>query len=89
MPWQVRFSSMAEKYFKRLPMQTRERIKNDVEGLSKLIKPLEHQSVKRLTGELRGFYRLRIGKYRIVFAILEDIHTIAVVNIAPRGDVYK
>ncbi len=51
--------------------------------------PMEHQSVKRLTGDLQGFYRLRVGKYRIVFAIVGETRTIAVVNIAPRGDIYK
>ena len=89
MPWQVKLSSAAAKYYTRLAVQMRHRIKNELEALSSLNSPLEHQSVKRLTGDLRGFCRLRIGKYRIVFAILEETHTIAVVNIAPRGDVYK
>jgi mRNA interferase RelE/StbE len=88
-PWQVRLSSTAEKYYTRLAAQTRERIKNELKSLSNLKNPLEHKSVKRLTGDLKGFCRLRIGKYRIVIAILEETHTIAVVNIAPRGDVYK
>ena len=89
MPWQVRLSSTAEKYYTRLTTQTRQRIKKELKDLSHLKNPLEHQSVKRLTGDLKGFCRLRIGKYRIVFAILEETHTIAVLNIAPRGDVYK
>ena len=89
MPWQVKLSSTAEKYYTRLTVQIQRRIKNELEALSCLKSPLEHQSVKRLTGDLREFCRLRIGKYRVVFAILEETHTIAVVNIAPRGDVYK
>jgi len=88
-PWQVRLSSTAEKYYTRLAARRRERIKNELKSLSNLENPLEHKSVKRLTGDLKEFCRLRIGKYRIVFAILEETHTIAVVNIAPRGDVYK
>jgi mRNA interferase RelE/StbE len=88
-PWQVRLSSTAEKYYTRLATTTRERIRKELDGLSVLENPLEYQSVKRLAGDLKGFYRLRVGKYRIVFAILEETHTIAVVNMAPRGDVYK
>jgi mRNA interferase RelE/StbE len=88
-PWQVRLTSTAEKYYTRLAAKTSERIKKELEGLSDLDNPLEHQSVKRLTGDLKGFCRLRIGKYRIVFAIIQETHTIAVVNIAPRGNVYK
>ncbi|MCG2721312.1 MAG: type II toxin-antitoxin system RelE/ParE family toxin [Thermodesulfovibrionales bacterium] len=89
MAWQIRLSSTAAKYYNRLNPQTRLRVKKELEALSDLENPLEHQSVKRLTGDLRGFCRLRVGKYRIVFAILEDDRTIAVVNIAPRGNVYK
>jgi mRNA interferase RelE/StbE len=88
-PWQVRISSTAEKYYMRLVAQTKGRIKKELEVLSHLSNPLEHQAVKRLTGELKGFCRLRIGQYRVVFAIVEATHTIAVVNIAPRGDAYK
>jgi mRNA interferase RelE/StbE len=88
-PWKVKLSSMAEKYYGRLTTQTRQRVKKELEELSNLGNPLEHQSVKHLTGDLKGFFRLRVGKYRIVFAILEETRTIAVVNIAPRGEVYK
>jgi mRNA interferase RelE/StbE len=88
-PWQVKLSSTAEKYYNRLTTQTRQRVKKELEELSDWGNPLEHQSVKRLTGELKGFFRVRVGKYRIVFAILEETRTIAVVNIAPRGNVYK
>ncbi|MFZ5907626.1 MAG: type II toxin-antitoxin system RelE family toxin [Nitrospirota bacterium] len=89
MTWQIRLSSTAAKYYNRLTPQTRQRVKKEPEALSDLENPLEHQSVKRLTGDMRGFCRLRVGKYRIVFAILEDDRTIAVVNIVPHGNVYK
>ena len=89
MPYQVELSSTAEKYFTRLPAQIRTRVKKELEDLSHLDNISEHQSVKRLTGELKGFCRLRVGKYRIIFAVLEETRTIAVVNIAPRGDMYK
>jgi len=62
---------------------------SDSEEPSNLENPTEHQSLKRLIGDLKGFYRLGVGKYRIVFAILEETRTIAVVNISPRGNVYK
>ena len=89
MPWQVRLSSTAEKYYDRLTMQMKQRVRKELEELSKIENPTQHQSVKRLTGDLQGFCRLRVGRYRIVFAMLEETRTIAVVNIAPRGNVYK
>lgn len=89
MPYQVEFSSIAEKYYARLTPRLRQSIKKELEELARLENIYEHRSVKRLTGELKNFFRLRVGKYRIVFAVIEETHTIAVVNVAPRGDVYK
>jgi mRNA interferase RelE/StbE len=87
--WTIKVSSKAEHYYMRLDKDLRSRIKKELAGLAELNNPLEHQNVKHLTGELKGFHRLRIGDYRIVFHVFPDIHTIAVVNIAPRGGVYK
>jgi len=50
--------------------------------------PLENPQVKALTGELKGFYRLRIGNYRIIFSLLPKEKIIALVNIFPRGNAY-
>jgi mRNA interferase RelE/StbE len=89
MSWIVKVSSKAENYIGRLNKDNRKRIKEGLTQLSEYNNPIEHKNVKPLIGKLKGFYRLRIGDYRIVFSILREIHTIAVVNIAPRGDVYK
>ena len=89
MPWKVKLSSQAEKYFKKLDKNMRKRAKKALEELSVCENPIEHQGIKPLTGELKDFYRLRIGGFRIVFALLYEDQIIAVVNFAPRGDVYK
>jgi len=81
--WTVKVSSRAEKYFNRLDKDLKNRIKSELEALSGLENPLDHRQVRPLTGELRGFFRLRVGDYRIIFAILDAEKIIAVVNIAP------
>jgi mRNA interferase RelE/StbE len=86
--WKIRVSSDAEKYYRKLDRRLRERIKNSLFDLSQRENPLEHPQVKALTGDLKGFYRLRVGDYRIIFALVEESKTIAVVNIFPRGDAY-
>lgn len=88
MPWTVNISSKAEKYYNRLDRNMREKIKKELMHLSNYDDPVLHQVVKPLIGELRGFYRLR-ADYRIVFALLKNEQVIAVINIAPRGDIYK
>jgi mRNA interferase RelE/StbE len=89
MTWTIKISSKAEAYFTRLDKDLRKRIKKDLQELAECNSPIEHRHVKPLTGELKGLYRLRVGDYRIVFALMPEILIIAIVNIAPRGDVYK
>ncbi|MDO4197851.1 MAG: type II toxin-antitoxin system mRNA interferase toxin, RelE/StbE family [Erysipelotrichaceae bacterium] len=45
--------------------------------------------IERLKGGYKDFYRLRIGKYRAVFRVVEDTLVIYVITIDSRGDVYK
>jgi mRNA interferase RelE/StbE len=87
--WTIKVSSKAESYIQRLDQRLRKRIKAELTALADLENPLSHGNVKPLTGELKGFSRLRIGHYRIIFALIKEVNTIAVVNIAPRGDVYS
>jgi mRNA interferase RelE/StbE len=82
-------SSHAEKYYKRLDKNLRQRIKKELAELSQLADPLTHAAVKPLTGELRGFYRIRIGNYRLIFGLMHESKMIAVVNLTPRGDAYR
>jgi mRNA interferase RelE/StbE len=88
MSWSIKVSSIAEKYFKKLDKKRKRNIKESLLALSRQQNPLENIQVKPLTGELKGFYRLRIGDYRIIFALLEEEKVIAVVNIFPRGNAY-
>ena len=49
---------------------------------------LPHGDVKKLSGS-NDYYRLRVGSYRIVFTIEDDILLITVVNANNRGQIYK
>jgi mRNA interferase RelE/StbE len=42
-----------------------------------------------LKGEFEGLRRLRVGRYRVVYEILQDRLTILVVRIAHRKDAYR
>jgi len=45
--------------------------------------------VKALTGGFKGFYKLRLRTYRVIYKEYSDKLLIYVVRIAHRGDVYK
>ena len=89
MSWKVKFSHNAERYFVRLPKRARRKVKEKLEEIRNIEYPLFHKDVKPLVGKLENFYRLRVGKYRIIFYLLKSEKIIAVVNISPRGDAYK
>ena len=48
----------------------------------------KNYDVKMMQG-LQNFYRLRISKYRVVFAVKDDVLIVEVVKAGSRGDVYK
>jgi mRNA interferase RelE/StbE len=44
---------------------------------------------KPLTGNLKGFWRYRVGSYRILAEIHDDIVTILIIDIEHRSKVYQ
>ena len=85
---EIRYSKPAMKYIKLLDKPTRQRIKEAIYGLTEKppkgdIKPLEGYSDNR--------YRLRIGKYRIVyyFSVENIMEILYIMDIGSRGDIYK
>jgi mRNA interferase RelE/StbE len=46
-------------------------------------------SGKALIGNLAGLHRYRVGKYRIIVKIKDDVLIVLVLNIAHRANVYK
>jgi mRNA interferase RelE/StbE len=51
--------------------------------------PFMDLDIKKMKGEWEGFYRLRIGKIRVIFSLSNDSDDIEVYIIGARGDVYK
>ena len=44
---------------------------------------------KALTGELRGFWRYRIGDYRVICELIDDALIILAVEVGHRRDIYE
>jgi mRNA interferase RelE/StbE len=77
----------AARYLKRLPKETRERIKETLKEFEN--HPLEYSGVKKMFGEWAGYYRMRVGKLRIIFWFDENEDVVYVDYIGARGDIYK
>lgn len=77
----------AASYLRRLSAANKERVKNALKTISD--NPEGHHQVRQMLGEWKGYYRLRVGNYRVVFWIDNEAKTLYVDHIGPRGDVYK
>ena len=78
----VVLSPKSDKYLKALDAPVRERIKNALRKLS--LEPPQGDIVS-LSG--KDGFRLRVGKYRLLFDIMDD--RIIVYDIGLRGQIYK
>ncbi len=60
--------------------------------LDYLVGPLlenPHRVGKALLGDLAGLHSARVGAYRIVYEINQDSHTVRVIYIDHRADIYR
>jgi mRNA interferase RelE/StbE len=51
--------------------------------------PRFHPNIKALKGEYSGYYRYRIGDYRVIYSIQDDLVQVFVVAIAHRSEAYE
>ncbi len=50
---------------------------------------LDDLNPEPLTGDLAGFYKLRVGDYRVLYEVLYDEQTIVIHKIGHRREVYR
>ncbi len=82
--WNLIILKAAESYLKRLPLSDQERI---IRGLKSLQLDRTTVDIKPLKG--RPEWRLRIGKYRMLFIEDRDTTTYVITLIGSRRDIYK
>ncbi len=82
---QVIIHRKAEKILKRLDGDALERIRRAIRGLAIEPRPA---GVKKLTDQ-DNLYRLRVGDWRIIYAIEEEKLIVLVLEISSRGAAYR
>jgi mRNA interferase RelE/StbE len=82
--YEIYFKQSVEKDFHTIPKKDLRKIIRRIEALSEDPKPPGHE---KLTGQER--YRIRQGRYRIIYSIQDEELTIWVVKVGHRKDVYR
>jgi mRNA interferase RelE/StbE len=82
--WRVLISRRAERVLRRLPRDLLLRISSAIDALADDPHP---QGKKKLTGH--DLYRIRVGGWRIIYAVQDDELVVLVLTVAPRGEAYR
>ena len=76
------FSKTSHKYLSKLEKQVRTNIIKAIEGLP------DKGNIRKMKGRsIQNIYRLRVGKYQVLYIQEED--TVKILDIDTRGDIYK
>ena len=86
--WSVELSKRALKHLGKMGEKNRGRILQCLEELEDMENPLLHKDVRTLIGKMRGFYRLRIGEFRIIFELDRQDRRIGIHVIVSRKNAY-
>lgn len=84
MSYEIRIEKAAAKFIQKLPAQDKERILKAIHKLP------DEGDIKQLKGQRSiGFFRLRVGSYRIIYTVDHGKLIVCVVDAGNRGQIYN
>ena len=89
----VKFRKQAVKFLQKANSEDVTKIQNQLNQLLIAIEqqgiiPFTELDIKKMRGDWEGFYRLRVGKMRVIFIVDFDSAELEIYTIGARGDVY-
>ena len=84
--YKITFKNSAYKELERLPKSTVRKIAIAIDKLADNPKPI---GIKKLKDSSEDLYRIRVGDYRVIYAINEGIRIVNILRIGHRKDIYK
>lgn len=87
MAYTVTLERVAEKQFRKLPPDVQRRIGEVFTGLAENPRPVGCKPL----AEAEGLLRVRVGQYRVVYQVDDDLRVLAVVivRVGHRSDIYR
>ena len=82
MQYRIEIDKRAVKFIAKQPKPQRERLFRAIHRLPFI------GDIKAMQG-YAGFYRLRVGDYRVIYTVNDDVLLVRVIEVGNRGDVYK
>ena len=85
MTYRIEFQASAAKALKKIPKSDQRRIANRIDSL---YENFPDPATTKMKGD-NPFHRIRVGDYRIIYEIHEDILLIVVLKIGHRKEIYR
>lgn len=85
MSYTIEFSRVASKQLNKLSIDTQERIKSQIQELADNPRPSGVVKLENSENE----YRIRVGQYRVLYEIIDNILLITVLKVGHRKEVYR
>lgn len=85
MAWRVEIKASAVGEIRALPKRDQRRVLHAIEALAENPRP---QGARKLKGA-KDAYRVRVGDYRVVYQLANDVLIVFVVRVGHRKDVYR
>ena len=84
MAYRLRITGRANKELRNLPTYVRQRIRAATSDLARDPRPYGH---KKLRG--RTDYAIRVGRYRVVYDMDDDVQIVTILRVGHRRDAYR
>ena len=85
MKYRIKVQRSAAKALKKIPKPDRKRIGKKIDSLAE---KLPNQDTTKMKGN-NPFHKVRVGDYRIVYEIQDDVLVILIVKVGHRKDIYR
>ena len=85
MSYQVAVKKSAAKTLKKIPRAAQKRIADKIDHLAE---SLPNPDTTKMKGN-NPFHKIRVGNYRIIYEIQDDVLLVLIVKIGHRKDIYR
>ncbi len=85
MKYRIEVKRSAAKALKKIPKPDQKRISERIDNLAE---SLPNPDTTKMTGT-NPFHKIRVGNYRIVYEIQDDVLLILIIKIGHRKDIYR
>jgi len=86
--YRIVLSKEASKYYRKTDKSTRKRLDSALDKLVNDPFDVQHYDIKPLHEPLKGLWRFRAGKIRIIYRVEKKAMQVQIVTICSRGEAY-